>query len=117
MQVGKQDAGFGRTTDPRVSLLLKQLLFLLFLVSCAGDRIKFGLEATVGDSVVLDLDQVLEVVLVFWAFNFDRAALHLHNPIILDVDFAREALKHGLKPFLAVLRVIHLRLSRQHFVP
>ena len=117
MQVGEQDAGFGWAADPCVSLLLKQLFFLLFLISCAGDRIEFGLEATVGYSVVFDLDKVLEVVLVPGAFNFDRAALDLHNPIILDVDLAREALKHGLKPILAVLRVIHLRLSRQHFVP
>ena len=118
MQVREQDAGFGRTSDSPVGLLLEYLLFLFFLLGGAWNRIELGLEAAVGDSVVLNLDEVLDVVLVLGAFDLNRTALHLHDSIILDVYLASETLQLGLKSIFApFIGIKHGRLRRQSFVP
>ena len=111
-QVLKKDARFGLAPDALVSLVHQDLLFLFLFVCGAWNGVQLRLEATVRYSVVLDLQVVLKIVVLTWAFNRNRRSLQLYDAIILDVHFSCESLNQCL---IAVTIYID-RLRCKHFI-
>ena len=54
VQVSEHDTGSRWATNSRICLLLLNLLFLFFLLSCTWDRIEFRLKTTALNSIILN---------------------------------------------------------------
>ena len=111
-QILKKDARFGLASDALVCLVHQDLLFLLLFVCGAWNGVQLRLEATVRDSVVLDLQVVLQIVVLTRTFNRNRRSLQLYDTIVFDVHFSCEPLNQCL---IAVTIYID-RLRCKHLV-